>query len=143
MSSPDEIRIVCDNKTAAHPKKHPEVAVTAFRGIGDGRWTEVVKSTRARRDALARRGKVDSGTTLVGDEIYSRQVHGARPSVPVRSGYTLTCLKCGYGPIVMREGTMFAALNGLRHAGVSVVTMSQLAAIIQHMAGIGSPDTRE
>lgn len=52
----------------------------------------------------------------------------------VRARYTLTCGRCAHS-VAVREERLFAALDRIAEAGVSEVSLSALAAIVERVGG--------
>jgi len=128
-----EIRIVCDVREG-HSQRRPQSVVTVFKHIDKGGWTTRVESRRVQRERAAGTGSVDSGLTLVGNDVYSYKRHGARPDIATRSVYPLQCPKCHKFSVDVREDTLFSILDGLRHAGLETITLRDIATRLGRMA---------
>lgn len=133
MDEVTHIRIVCDVREG-HSQRRPQSVVTVFQHIEEGGWTTHVDSKRVQRERTALGGSVDSGLTLVGDDVYSLSEHGTRPDRTMRAVYPLRCPKCQKFPVDATEAKLFPILDGLRHAGVDFISLRALAAKLGRMA---------
>lgn len=126
----DEVHIYCD--APSHPARRRRVAVTNFVSIGEGRWTE-------RYTSAAAQGKRESGVTLVGDEVPSRDVllRDVMGDSDVRSRYQLVCRKCPHSPVTAREENLFRALTTLQEHGVPEASLTLVAAILRRQSERG------
>lgn len=139
MTSGAVVTIVCD-RAQRHPRKHPRVVVARYRQQPDG-WE---------RDKLGDRVDFWSGD---GRDAPILPLAGSRPTSragrflsvdpfrdeaapePVRFVHRLTCPHCyKEAQDSYRQETIHEALTLAAVAGVSLLTMADLSAIVQEMA---------
>lgn len=160
MTEGPRILVVCD-VAARHPTRRPDQVVAEFQYLADrwamvpsqsGAYRETERKLRARNLNAAdldtqRRLELIRATTVpwetgeyseltlvdderaVGVDVSARLAAGA----PIRRVYRLRCEWC-QRPHDLTEQKLFTALDLARHAGVTRITLLELAAIVQNVA---------
>lgn len=126
--------IYCDDPS--HAKR---VAVTNFVRTRGG-WHEV-PATRANAS-----GYTGTGRTIVGDELPpAGWVNEPLPDgAEIRGRHELVCRKCKRRPVPLRADRRDRVLDRLAGAGVSAVSLSGLAAILNALSTeVDDPESRQ